>query len=82
MNVNHLEIVTQQENVLRGIGLAAVNARKTHCLKGHKFTKDNTCSGMGNRACRTCGRERALRYYHANKSLKVSEQSNEKHTEG
>ena len=33
----HCEIVTNKENVLRGIGPTAMNARKTHCKNGHLF---------------------------------------------
>lgn len=55
VNPLHLEPVTQRENILRGVGLAAVNARKTECIRGHQFTPENTivhCGGK--RACRTC----------------------------
>lgn len=55
VNPDHLEPVTHRENVLRGQGLAAINARKTHCIRGHEFTPENTivhCGGK--RACRTC----------------------------
>ena len=50
---DHLEPVTNRVNVLRGEGLAAANARKTHCPKGHAydlFQKD------GRRYCRRCVR--------------------------
>lgn len=55
VNPAHLEPVTQRENVLRGVGFAAVNAAKTECIRGHEFTPENTivhCGGK--RACRTC----------------------------
>src|SRR6266567_487358 len=42
VNPEHLEPVTSRENTLRGITIAATNARKTHCLHGHAFTHDNT----------------------------------------
>ena len=42
VNPDHLEVVTPKENVLRGIGLPAVNANKTHCRRGHEFTPENT----------------------------------------
>src|SRR5882672_6137680 len=32
---DHCEPVSNGENVLRGFGPPAVNARKTHCLRGH-----------------------------------------------
>lgn len=42
VNPDHLRIVTNAENVLCGIGWTAQNARKTHCIRGHEFTKENT----------------------------------------
>ena len=41
VNPMHLEPVTQKENVRRGIGLAARNAVKTHCLNGHPLSGEN-----------------------------------------
>lgn len=32
------------------------NARKTHCLRGHEFTEDNTRTYAGRRHCRACQR--------------------------
>jgi hypothetical protein len=54
VNPDHLEIVTRRTNLLRGKGLAAVNARKTQCPKGHLYDAKNS-SG---RFCSTCQRER------------------------
>ena len=39
---DHLDIVTARENMLRGDGYFAKNARKTHCSRGHEFTSENT----------------------------------------
>ena len=51
----HLEAVTNVENVMRGQGAPAQNARKTHCNKGHKFTPENThISPQNRRICKTC----------------------------
>lgn len=59
----HLEAVTHQENVLRGEGLAAVNARKTHCDHGHEFTPENTFLSNGRwRGCIACRRRRQSVY--------------------
>ena len=55
---DHLEPVTHQENVLRGEGIAARQAQKTHCPKGHEYTPENTRTYRGHRYCRTCSRER------------------------
>jgi len=53
-NPAHLEPVTQQENVLRGIGPSAANAQKTHCFRGHEFTLANTYMSKGKRFCGEC----------------------------
>lgn len=55
----HLEVVTKTENVLRGMGLGAQNARKDRCLNGHLFTPANTYvwkGRPGRRQCRECKR--------------------------
>ena len=55
----HLEAVTHKENILRGEGLAAHNARKTNCLRGHPFTGQNVVvDKRGKRRCRSCERIR------------------------
>lgn len=60
INPDHLEAVTQRENIVRGESPSAVNARKTHCLHGHEFTPENTYRRPddGNRQCRACANER------------------------
>jgi hypothetical protein len=55
VNVAHMEVVTNRQNTLRGVGRTAVNARKTHCLRGHEFTPQNTYRYANNqRTCRIC----------------------------
>lgn len=61
-NPDHLEIVTNRENCLRGISPAARNARKTHCKRGHAFTEENTRFDGKGRQCRQCDKIRAARY--------------------
>lgn len=54
INVDHMEAVTQKENILRGEGPCAKHARKTHCLRGHEFDGfRKTPSGVG-RTCSKC----------------------------
>lgn len=53
-NVDHLEPVTRGENVLRGVGRAAINRRRTHCVNGHPFDEANTRLHKGRRVCRQC----------------------------
>lgn len=62
-NPDHLEAVTPQVNTLRGNSRGALNARKTHCPRGHPYDGDNTyINPKGNRHCRTCVREHHKRY--------------------
>src|SRR4051812_44229449 len=42
VNPGHLRPASVAENVLRGSGPTAQNARKTHCVNGHEFTASNT----------------------------------------
>jgi hypothetical protein len=59
VNPDHLEPVTLRENILRGEGLTAKNARKTHCPSGHPYSGENLyVSPKGDRRCRSCRRER------------------------
>lgn len=58
VNPLHLEPVTNRENILRGEGWPARNARKTHCAYGHPFDEANTyVDPSGRRTCRACRRE-------------------------
>lgn len=58
VNPAHLEPVTAAENILRGIGPAAVNARKTHCIRGHALAGDNLyLQWSGGRGCRQCRKD-------------------------
>ena len=54
VNPAHLEPVTMRENLLRGEGWTALNARKTHCPRGHSYDDENTYISGGKRYCLTC----------------------------
>lgn len=59
VNPQHLEPVTPKENGLRGISPSAINARKTHCKRGHPFSGGNLwIDKNGDRYCKTCWRVR------------------------
>lgn len=59
VNPEHLEPVTSRENTLRGVGVTAINKRRTHCHRGHPFTAENTYRRPEGRYCKAC---RRLRY--------------------
>lgn len=62
VNPSHLEPVTTRENILRGEGVTAQNAKKTECSKGHPFDAANTFwRPEGGRDCRKCNYEQAKR---------------------
>lgn len=70
---DHLEPVPTRVNVLRGNGPTAIQARKTHCKRGHEFTPENTrlgTSGVG-RTCRTCERAKFRRHRQEKKMKKA-----------
>jgi hypothetical protein len=64
VNPEHLEPVTQVENVRRGASPSADNARKTICMRGHALEGENlyVTPGRGYRQCRECVRLRWLRF--------------------
>lgn len=60
VNPWHLDPVPHRVNILRGIGPAAINARRTQCVNGHPFTSENTyLTPNGRRQCRTCIKRRS-----------------------
>jgi hypothetical protein len=59
VNVNHMEVVSCRVNTLRGVGITATQARRTHCIHGHPFSGENLKlirrrNGVLDRACRMC----------------------------
>lgn len=60
VNPAHLEAVTHRENVLRGQGVAALHAAKTHCVRGHPL---EPMPNANRRFCRVCSRAANRRSY-------------------
>lgn len=58
VNPAHLEPVTMRENTLRSSSPAAMQARQTHCKRGHEFTPANTYVHRGARHCKACRADR------------------------
>lgn len=61
INPDHLEAVTRQVNVLRGMNACANHARKTHCKRGHELTP-TVEQGRSRRRCLTCQSASVARY--------------------
>lgn len=61
-NPEHLEIVTNKENILRGIGITAINSKKTHCKRGHPLSGDNLYKYKNMRECKKCSRQATIDY--------------------
>lgn len=53
-NPAHLEAVTQRTNILRGVGVSAINLAKTHCPAGHPYVEGNIYYEGAQRAFRRC----------------------------
>lgn len=64
VNPDHMEIVTQTENIRRGEAPSAINGRKTHCIRGHELTGDNVWihQHTGYRLCKVCRKMRDKNY--------------------
>jgi hypothetical protein len=78
INVQHLELVTHQENVRRR-GKQRTPSKpleaRTHCRNGHEMNDLNAYIYKGSRSCRACNRI-AHSKYRQNKRLAQKELSN------
>lgn len=72
VNPAHIEPVTFEENVRRGVGVGMVNAAKKCCSRGHQFDEENTHHYGGRRICRICRREALRRHRRKAESEKES----------
>lgn len=63
-NPRHLEAVTRRENVLRGVGPTARNARATQCPQGHSYTDENILIIKNGKRCRECDRQSNKEWWH------------------
>lgn len=63
VNPDHLELVTNRRNVLRGYGSSAMYARQMECVNGHAYSLANTYfTDAGSRVCRECKKLNQRRY--------------------
>ena len=71
VNPDHLEAVTAQENVRRGLPFrnkdmyGTFNRSRTHCKNGHQF---DYISPIGKRGCKTCRNATAIKWQLAKKA--------------
>lgn len=58
-NPDHLRAVRHRTNIRESTSPMGLNAQKTHCLNGHRFSPSNLMnSADGKRRCKACNRER------------------------
>ncbi len=70
---DHLEVVEQRENLLRGDTFQARNVAKTHCPRGHEYSGQNLyVNKRGSRTCRACSRESSKAHYWAMRRQEAS----------
>lgn len=66
VNPWHLDLVTQAENIRRGVSVEVTRQRQlaiTHCPRGHVYDQANTrMNTAGARVCRACSREHCRRW--------------------
>lgn len=77
VNPDHLEPVTQQENMWRGVSIQAKNHVKTHCKRGHFLGGANLYSykdakGRPVRACNACMMIRQQKKYRKIREAKIA----------
>jgi len=70
VNPQHLQAVTDRVNVLRGVGVAAQNAKKPTCTMGHPLEGTNLKRLGNRRRCRKCINAKSYQRYWANPELR------------
>jgi len=68
INPYHLRAITNRQNILIGMCVAAQNLRKTHCVAGHPLSGDNVLIVRGgDRSCRMCAQRRKRAWENKNR---------------
>lgn len=70
VNPNHMEVVTQKENLYRGNGFTGRAVRQTHCPAGHILFGENLVRSEQSRKCRVCANKRNRERYHRRKGMR------------
>lgn len=58
VNPAHMLLLLGKYNNERSTSPSAINKKKTHCVREHLFSEENTCISCGKRYCITCEKER------------------------
>lgn len=61
-NPDHLDVVTQAVNTLRGDTVNARNIQKTHCWRGHALSGSNVLTYGPSRHCKQCAKIRSQQF--------------------
>lgn len=73
VNPEHLRLVTPKINTLENSeSIQAANATKSHCVRGHEFTNENTLVKDGRRICRKCKALHAIANYRRQRGEEIS----------
>ena len=73
INPDHLWVGTHQENMIdKVIKRRDGHSTKTHCPKGHEYSKENTYIYNNGRRCKKCTKDKALERYYKSKSKSIS----------
>lgn len=60
-NPDHIQIVTNKENILRGNGQSSINSKKIYCNNGHQLPEQRNTQGT--RSCKICLKEYNKKYH-------------------
>jgi hypothetical protein len=71
-NPDHLQPLRRADHNMKRIN--DWNRAKTHCIRGHEFTEENTTRRDGSRHCKECARIRAKAQYARKKANPVRDQ--------
>ena len=71
VNPDHLDVVSQRENIVRGIGPSAINAMKMTCVNGHPFPHEYQQGRR--RKCAECHRKTDERYRRRNQKPRLNQ---------
>lgn len=73
VNPWHMEPVTNEENIARGLFLVTRPPQRTVCPSGHRYEGDNVrIDPQGYQRCRACERKQSLESYYRRKERQIA----------